>query len=150
LARKKWMPREKRMLADWLARNYPAERVQERVWLGPIVRGELMPGPGVTERVLLPFGGGWADALVLLPDRTLLIECKIRANPEAIGELQLYERLFRRTEEFRDRWDLPLELVLLYAYGRREVLELAKELGITLIEFRPSYIREYYRTLAGL
>jgi len=138
------------MLADWLARVYPdAEKIM-RVWLGPIGYSAALARAGVSPRVLMPFGGGWADALILGPGWTRIVEACVVLDPKHVGALESYVRLFRQTPEFRDRWNGFVIGTLLYAYPRAIGIAMARDHGFELVPFRPPYIQEYYREITGV
>ena len=141
---------ETRMLSDWIQGVYPGTTKIIRAWLGPLEQDTVLARAGVTPRVLMPFAGGWADALILDRAWTRLVESKVVATGEAIGQLQVYSRLFKKTNEFKDRWIKPLIPVLLYAYPRSEALALAHDAGIETVHYCPDYISDYYREIAGL
>jgi len=138
------------MLADWLARVYPdAEKIM-RVWLGPMEYSAALARAGVSPRVLMPFGGGWADALILGPDWTRIVEACVVLDPKHVGALESYVRLFRQTPEFRNRWGIPVIGTLLYGYPRQIGLSMARDHGFETVRFLPEYIREYYQELVGV
>jgi len=145
MVKRRWLPRETRMLADWISKHYPDVPHEYRVWLGRLppeaVRAEEL---GITPQIYAPFGK-WADAAIYLPDKTILVECKVKMDLKARGELETYRELFYVTERFKDRWGLPLELVLLYAYEDRDVKAWAEREGIRLEFYRPPYIEEYVK-----
>jgi len=141
---------ETRMISDWFAKAYPDARKILRVWLGPISGETALARAGVTPRVLMPFGGGWADGLILAPDWTRLVEACVVADTAHVGQLEGYARLFQQTREFRDRWALPLIPVLLYAFPRKVALDLAQEKGMETVEFCPGYISKYAKELMGI
>jgi len=141
---RRWEPREMRMMADYLIQKHPKARHLARVRLGPLPRvspefEEMGIGPQVYTVTL-----HWADGLALYPDRTLLFECKVRLDSRALGQILTNRDLFLETEEFRHRWDLPLESWVIYGYPDAETIRQLDKYGIKHEEFRPSYIEEYY------
>lgn len=140
---RKWQPREMRMLAEWLAEQWPRTEYLTRVRLGRIEprvdAAELTAGElraiGVHRR--------WADAVVLLPDRVLLIEAKIRPQPGVISQLELYARLLPHTPELAEHAEKPIEMILLYAIEDELINQLAREAGIRCIAYHPDWIDAY-------
>ena len=141
---------ETRMLSDWMARVHPGTRKVIRTWLGPTGESQALARAGVTPRVLMPFGGGWADALILGPGWTRIVEACVVADTRHVGQLEGCAKLFRETSEYRDRWDMELIPVLLYAYPRALAMRMAEEKGFETVRFRPDYIRAYYHEKAGI
>ena len=141
---------ESRMIADWFSRAHPGCRKILRCWLGPIPESTALARAGVTPRVLMPFGGGWVDGIIMGPDWTRLVESAVVSGAVDLGQLDLYLDLFRETREFRDRWDTELIPVLLYGFGRAAVLRLAERKGVEAVRFCPDYIRDYYHEKVGM
>ena len=138
------------MVSEWLVKVYPGAQKVIRVWLGPVGESAVLARAGVTPRVLMPFGGGWADALILGPDWTRIVEACVVADTRHVGALEGYVWLFDETIEYQDRWDMPLIPVLLYAYPRTLAIRMAEEKGFELVRFRPAFIRAYYHEKAGV
>jgi len=134
---------ETRLLSEWLERWLPDYQVKVREWLGPLPEGTALKRAGVTPKVLMPFGGGWADALILAPDWTRIVEATVIADTRHVGALEGYVRLFKQTARYANRWDKPIIPVLLYAYPRKLAIDMAKEKGFELVEYRPDWVRRY-------
>lgn len=135
------------MVSEFLAQEYPGEEYRTHVRLGriqPRVEGTF--AGGAEERMLGVFRR-WADALIILPDRLILLEAAIRPEPGDISKLELYERLLPNTPELEEYAHLPVEKVLLYAMPDALLLTLAREHGIIVKYFRPPWIEEYLQEL---
>ncbi|MCW3990623.1 MAG: hypothetical protein NWE88_11185, partial [Candidatus Bathyarchaeota archaeon] len=69
-----WQPREMQMVAEWLAKNFPGDPYMTRVRLGTprssTPRADMTP----EELAMVGVWRRWADAIVILRDRILLIE----------------------------------------------------------------------------
>ncbi|UTU47203.1 hypothetical protein [Huginn virus] len=139
-----WSPRETQMLSDFLAKTFPNADVRVRVRLGPLpdVPPELK-AVGIDSN-LYKVTQMWSDAVVILPEKVIIIEAKVRAYPSVVGQLLHYKKLYFQTAEFRPYHSRPLELWLLYAFSDQETLRFAEENGIKTINFKPDYIQEYY------
>lgn len=144
---RKWQPREMRMLAEWLAERWPRTEYLTRVRLGRIE-------PRVDPSLLTPdeihatgVHRRWADAVVLLPDRVLLIEAKILPKPGVISQLELYARLLPHTPELAEHAHKPIEMLLLYAIEDPLIQLLAREKGIRCLMYRPDWIDDYMAEL---
>ena len=150
------MPRRKirfietRMVSEWLASHYPDCRKVIRAWLGPVGESAALSRAGVTPRVLMPFGGGWVDAMILGPDWTRLIEATIVLDTRHVGALEGYMELFPKTAEYRDRWDMELIGVLLYGYPRTLAMDMAKRKGYETVQYQPPFVRAYYHEKVGI
>jgi hypothetical protein len=114
--------------------------------------GRIQPrveSPGLTdeERRMIGVHRRWADAVVLLPDRVILVEAKIRPQPGVISQLTTYARLLPHTPELGRHADLPIEMVLLYAIEDGLINVLAREQGIKCISYQPAWLDEYLEEL---
>lgn len=138
------------MVSEWLATHYRGCRKVIRVWLGPVSEETALARAGVTPRVLLPFGGGWADALILGPTWTRILEATIVLDARHVGALEGYLALFRKTAEYRDRWDMELIGTLLYGYPRTLAVDMARAKGYELVEYQPAFVRAYYHERVGI
>lgn len=144
---RKWQPRELRMISEWLAQNYPDVTYQLRVRLGRIE--PRLSGAFVSDEEARMLGvfRRWADAIIYLPDRLILVEAAIRPEPGDISKLELYERLIPNTPELAAVAHLPVEKILLYALPDELLLTLAREHGIKVQYYRPPWIEEYLKEL---
>ncbi len=141
---RRWNPRELRMTADYLREKHPEATHVLRARLGPLPpQATRLQEEGISSRLYYP-ALHWADGLALYPDRTVLLEVKIKLDTRALGQILANLDLFRKTDEFRDRWSLPLEGEVVYAFPDRETIRLLDEQGIRHVEYCPDYIREYY------
>ena len=150
MPRRKYRLIETRMLSDWLMKVYPGSEKRIRVWLGPSAESTVLARAGVTPRVLMPFAGGWADAVILGPGWTRIVEACVVLDTRHVGALEGYTYLFRETREFRDRWRMDLIPVLLYAYPRKVARALADRKEYETVQYRPDYILAYYREISGV
>ena len=81
------------------------------------------------------FRSRWADAIVISEGAVLIIESKLRADPGALGQLELYKKLFVNTPEFSQYANWPIQLVLLCAVTDLNMVELCSEKGVTFEVF---------------
>ena len=140
---RKWQPRELLMLSEWLAENYQGYEYRTRVRLGRIQPRVESPGLTDEERRMIGVHRRWADAVVLMPDRVVLVEAKIRPQPGVISQLELYARLLPHTPELGRHAELPIEMVLLYAIEDELINVLAREKGIKCVPYQPAWLDEY-------
>jgi len=110
-------------------------------WPTPLSAPDLSP----EEQAMLRVRMRWADAVVILPDKLVVIEGKLRASEflKGLGELQVYTHLVAHTPEFerlRDhrvagRLVIPVSDPVVELIGRQQNLEIAV--------FQPSFWTEY-------
>mgnify|MGYP001581549101 FL=1 len=134
---------EMEMVAEYVSREYPAADARLRVRLGTIQ-------PAIAGRVLTPEESRalrpvlrWADAIAILPAEVVLIEAKIRAEPGAIAQLEVYRDLFPLTAELQPFLNRPLTLELVCAIEDPAVTAYARTRGIRVKVYRPSWLQEY-------
>lgn len=138
------MEREMRLLKEYVAQNYPNNLAWFRVRLGPypesITLGEGIVVSGRAKAVY----NRWADAIVIVDDTILLFEAKIRSEPGAIAQLELYKKLLPETPEFMAIAERTIQPVLLTAFPDPEVDALAHEKGIWTRVYTPRWVVEYW------
>ena len=140
-----WQPREQRLVAEFIARFYPDHESRTHVHLGstpPSLKGRYATDED--ERLVGVFRR-WADAMVFLPDRLILIEGKILPQPGVISQLKLYEELIAKTPELFEHMGKPIEKVLVCAIEDRLITELARREGVQVRIFHPAWIDEYMK-----
>ena len=80
-------------------------------------------------RVFLRF----ADAIFIEEDVVNIVETKISPKADAIGQLLLYERLFKETPEFSKYKDFPIKKIMLTTREDPAIRKLAEDHGIEVI-----------------
>jgi hypothetical protein len=145
--KREWQEREMKMLSEWLELNYSGSYYATRVRLGTPPAELSIPGISPEEHTMTGIWRRWADGLVLLRDRVIIIEAAIRPDPGDISKLELYASLFPHTPEYREHAGKRLELILLYALEDPVLLRLAATKGIKTVYFRPSWLAEYLAIL---
>jgi hypothetical protein len=142
------IPWEQRLRAEYLAQRHPHDEIATQARLGP----DPPAPPGVkltnTELRMIGIFRRYADAVVLTPTRTLLIEFALLPSPGDISLIEVYGRLFRQTPEYRPVVTLPLKLQIVGALEDPVVSSLARERGIDFILYRPAWLDEYLQLLA--
>jgi len=138
---------ETRLVAEWLAEFHRDHYFQTRVRLGslPANVGAEDLDDGEARLVHSAFAR-WADAIVILEDRTILVEAKVICHPTAIAQLMLYKRLLPFSQFLNLRADKPVEPVLLYARPDPLVIQMAHEQGISTVQFDPPWVADYLAT----
>jgi len=147
--RRSWQPREMQMVVEWLTKTHPGDAWLTRVRLGSPTAGAPTPDMTLEERAATSMWRRWADALVILEDRLILIEAAIRPQPGKVAQLELYRRLLPHTPEFERYKDLKVELVLLYAIEDPALVLMARERGIRCVQYSPSWLPDYLEILTA-
>ena len=145
--RRKWEPREMRLCSEYCATFHHRGVILTRVRLGPYPAELLKYVSAEEEARMITVWRRWADALVIYPDRVVLIECAIRPNPGKISQLLLYKELFYKTPELEYLKDRRLELELVYAIEDPATVLLAQKHGIRAVYFKPAWVEEYIAQL---
>jgi len=135
--KRSYQPREKKLLYEWVNLNYPNDPRWTRVRLGPI--------PGSPADLVYESLRRWADMVLIHNNTVFIIEAKMRIDPGAAAQLEVYARVFKDTPEFSVYKDLPVKLIYLTTVSDQTVANLCKEKGIELVIFRPSWVDEYWR-----
>jgi len=89
----------------------------------------------------------WADAIIILKDKLIVLEAAIRPQPGKISQLDLYTRLVPHTPELAAWKALPIEKVLLYAIEDPATTLMAREQGIRCVEYKPLWLESYLELL---
>lgn len=142
-----WQPREQRLVAEFVARFYPDAESRTHVHLGSMPTRLKGRWSSESDERLVGVFRRWADALVILPDRLLLIEGKILPQPGVISQLKLYGELIPKTPELAQHKHKPIEMVLVCAIEDPLISELARREGITVRIFHPAWVDDYMKIL---
>jgi len=135
------------MVSEFLVKNYSDYPTRTRVRVGSI-HPDLKPEELTdAEKKMVGVFRRWADAIVFMPDRLVLIEAAIRPSPGDISQLELYERLLPMTPELADHKGKPIEKMLVWAIEDPPIAVMARERGIRVVYFHPSWIDDYLKIL---
>ena len=134
---------ETRMLSEYVSAQYPGAEAFFRVRLGPLTT--LADSRGLTdeERAMLGSFRRWADVVVVTPRELIVIEGKMRAKPDALGQLRLYRGLLLQTPELARFLDRPVALELVVAIEDPAVSRIAGEFGVRVRIYKPSWLAEW-------
>lgn len=111
--------KETDMLNAWLWEKHRTDTQWRRVRLGVLPTKELA-------RIYMTLLR-WVDAIYLKAGVVYIVEAKLRADPGALGQLDLYEKLFRQTPEFDQYKTWPIQKVLLTSVMDLNMAELCSE-----------------------
>ena len=145
--KRRWQPREMRLVSEYLVKHYGMFTCRTRVRLGSVPVELVKPGMDPVELRMAGQWRRWADAVVIKPGQVVIIEAAIKPDPGDVTKLQLYARLFKHTPEFDPFATLPVALELVYALEDPVTLQLAREANIKVVYFKPAWVDEYLATL---
>lgn len=111
--------KESDMLNAWLWDKHREDLQWRRVRLGPI------PSKAMAREYMTLLR--WADAVIVNDGIVYIVEAKLRPSPGAIGQLELYNKLFPNTLEFTQYKNYPTKMLLLASMPDLAVAELASE-----------------------
>lgn len=135
------------MVSEFLAKYYSEFATRTRVRVGSI-HPDLKPHELTdSEKKMVGVFRRWADAIVFMPDRLVLIEAAIRPSPGDISQLELYERLLPMTPELAEHKGKPIEKMLVWAIEDPPIAAMARERGIRVVYFHPPWINDYLKIL---
>lgn len=140
MAKRTYVPRERR-LAVWYAETFhPGRYYATHVRLGSL--NPILDGSDLTETQRLALLGSFrrlADLVVYPPPDLWIVEAKVRLQPIALAELEIYGRLAHNTPELFDWRDSPMHLAVVYIVTDALVVSLANEKGILAIQLDPPF-----------
>jgi hypothetical protein len=144
---RRYTPAETRLLAEWIAERRPNVEVRTHVFVGPIGAdyGKMEYDP--TTYAMLGVRRRWADAIVLYPDRTEIVEAKIVPDVTVIAQLSLYMQIFPATDEYRDRRALPVTGRIVSAVSDPALVRLIQQAGLTAEVYHPAWTDDYLATM---
>jgi len=144
---------ERRQRREWEA-EYVAEYCSQAFGAGPVIyhcRLGTWPGPLTAgelteqEQAMLRVRMRWADAVVIQPDRILVVEGKLRASEflKGLGELQVYTHLIKVTPEFEKFKDRQVVGRLLIPIEDPVVMAITRQQGIETAVYRPTFWADF-------
>lgn len=89
----------------------------------------------------------YADAVVVLKDRVVIVEGKIRKPADGLGQLLMYKALVPLTPELRPYAGLSLQLLLVMPRADPRIVGVAQTLGITVDVYNTPWLTEYLKRL---
>jgi len=98
--KRKWEPRELRLVSEFAAEYFPDCEIRMRVRLGRPTPELDIPDLTPKEAMLLAVWRRWADALIICPEKIILVEAAIRPDPGDISKLELYKRPYQNLHLF--------------------------------------------------
>lgn len=134
------------MVAEFCAKHFPQNRFILDAKLGTLQTSNLGIEMDDSERRALAIYSRYCDAVVLLHDRTILIEAKITPRLGPLDGLILYDLLFKTDDAYKDRRRLPVEKWFVYAIEDPALNYIARSIGMRAIQYRPDWLAGYLAT----
>ena len=134
---------ERYLLSQWLELRFPNDRALIQVRLAkpaPKIQTECLEFAALKA---LGNSRRFADALIVKPDRLILIEASIPPDPGYISRLLLYKELIPKTPDVQFPTDLPVEMIYLIAFEDPVVSKLARQAGIKVEIYQPDWVIQY-------
>ena len=108
-------------------------------------RQEVGPIPGGNQNTLYARTRRWADAVIRMPGYIIIIEFKMKANPDVAAQLLNYRDLFPQTPLFSKYKDEPVKLMVVAALVDNETKAFIEKQGIEVVEFKPGNFEQWYK-----
>jgi len=147
MAPKEYKQRERRYVPDYVEMKFPDRvAVFYNMAIGPPPEEMFSAYPEIP---LAHFRRWrfWIDAVVILKERLVLIEGKLRKPQEGLGQLLFYKSLLPKTPELAPYAARPVEMVLVVPREDPRVITYAQSVGITTEIYQPEWVIEYLRSL---
>jgi len=144
--RQEW---EAQYVSAYVAAKYPGQSVRIHAHLGTPPRSPDGQFLEPAEERLLRVFMRWADAIVFLPEETIVIEGKLRASEylKGLGELELYLELLKNSPEYAALIAPRLVGELLVPIEDPTVTVLARRKGFRVVVWAPAWLRGYLDNL---
>lgn len=147
MARREYKQRERRFVPEFVEKRYPTRvTVFYNMAIGPPPE-ELQKAFPETPLAHLRRWRFWIDAVVIQPNRMILIEGKLRKPQEGLGQLLFYKALLPQTPELDPYKLYPVEMVLIVPREDPRVITFATAVGIKIEIFRPPWVIEYLKKI---
>jgi hypothetical protein len=139
--------REQLLVSQYVAENYPTGRVMFQQRVGPIP--PTVNESGLTRGQKLALGSfrRVADAVIILPNKLLIIEGYVHVQLGKLSQLLTYIELLPMTPELGAFASLPVEAMLLGAQRDPIMDQMAAKFGIKMVIFQPQWVKDYLLTV---
>jgi hypothetical protein len=146
-ARAEYQQRERRYVPEFINEKYPKRvAVFYNMAVGPAPETLYNLHPEVP----LENFRRWRffiDAIVILSNKMVLVEGKLRTSAEALGQLLLYSKLLSQTPELKPYSHLAVQMVLVTPRPDPRVIGVAASLGITVEVYITDWVRDYLKSV---
>ena len=86
----------------------------------------------------------YADVIIMLEDKFLIVEGKMNPKPNIVSQLQHYIDIFPQTPEFLGHKDKKIEGIVVAAMDVQDVRDMCARYGLGYELFRPSNFEAWY------
>jgi hypothetical protein len=135
------------LCSQFVAENYPSGRIFIQQYLGPFSSAEDHALLSNSERRAMGTGRRRADAVIVLPDKIVVIESYVHVQLGKLSQLMTYLQLVPSTPELADFMHLPIEGILVGAQRDPILDQMAARFNIAVVIFRPSWVVDYLATV---
>lgn len=125
---------EAKWVNEWSAIDHPDCLQWTRVRLGPWATKDQARIYMTTLK--------WCDHIFVKDGVVHIVEAKLRKLSEAVGQLEMYAKLFPETPMFSEYRNLPIRMILLAPREDADVQEMCRIKGIEYLVFCPDWVRE--------
>lgn len=125
---------EARYVNEWAASDHPESLQWTRVRLGPWATKDQARIYMTTLK--------WVDHIYVKDGAVHLVEAKLRHLSQAIGQLEMYGKLFHETPMFSEYRDMPVKLEILVPREDADIMNMAVEKDMAYIIFAPEWVTE--------
>lgn len=146
MVKRKWQPRETRYMQEFIVGCLSPSQTFFRMRLGGVSVEEAAALPANVSTRVYTVTQRYADAICIYPDIVEIWEAKLIRPLTAVTQLQLYERLFKRTLEFAAHAHKDIDLHLLTPIRDPDLEDICQENEISIHYWEPKWVTEY---LAG-
>jgi len=139
--------RERRYVVEYVNHAFPTRRtVLFNPAIGPAPESLTAAHPEVSLEAFRRWRY-YADAVVVMQDRLILVEAKLRKPDRGIGALIMYAPLVKETPELAPYVNLPLEMRLVVPRPDPRIVQVAASHGINIDVWAPQWALDYLREL---
>jgi len=135
---------EPKWVSEYCTTFYPDRPVRYGQPLGPIPE-DLIKEHGLEKaiRMYRPWRPE-CDALIINKNKLILVEAKVRKILDGLAKLPIYKRLIPETPELAPYKGWPIVMRLLTVRAYEPWITIARELGIELVEWAPTWVKEIW------
>jgi len=133
---------ENRLIHEYVDAFYTNQPKWYRQRLGPAMNPENARMMSVINR--------WADAVVFDGQNMVIIEAKMRPDPGAVGQLQLYAELLPQTPDFTMYANKPVRLVLVTTKEDLSTRTFCEGKGVEYAIYNPPWVIDYLNAFYGV
>jgi len=130
-------------MQEYIVEHLHPLQVFFRMRLGGVSDADRAALPaGVSDRVYA-VTQRYADAICIFTDHIEIWEAKLVNPLAAVTQLQLYERLFRKTPEFSRYKDADVSLHILMPIYDEDLVSICERSGIEIHYWEPEWVTDY-------